>query len=601
MSQTPPTSNYLDSCQRNRLLRSTRKLEALLGTTPYLVEPDISPPSPATRAYRREGRIFGRHSSPSTSPSSSRSSSLVKPSQEFDQSYVLVNGTPSLDNLLLPRDLDLDQSGGAPLSGKKRRCKKKRNAKATNGKNGPRGTSGKANDGASAKNKGLSPSPLPYPLVLSLRSVPKSLADPRLMHQQTSSFPSLSLCVGVPILNIPPTPTTPTPSTPLSPLSPTNYTYSNVSEQEREHDQRRKKFAKLTRTLGENVPPELVFHTQEPNTNADTNDSSAGLIHTHSKCSRPRSPTLPRIATANLRSRSTSPSPFLLAASGGSASVSPDFIIPRPPATPAAQLPPALDFPKQVYPEVCTVTTPSRTYRHRPRSLSLDMGNGAWRRDRQSGNEKESRSAGGVSVQVIAIEQGEEKVPPTIQVRCPPSFETLFDPLESDMNEPLLASYNRLRKSHYQRHRHTHSSPPTSPVGMHVNTRTSSSDSHGAQTRTPTPTPSLASKLPSLLHRKFSKSKPSPGAGVGPGKKSHTVKSQSIGLVEEVSGSSRVTENSHSSPSAGDNPHPSPPIPRSGAPHTLECGRRKEREWSGEWNRGDMAEVVRALRELKAC
>jgi hypothetical protein len=31
-----------------------------------------------------------------------------------------------------------------------------------------------------------------------------------------------------------------------------------------------------------------------------------------------------------------------------------------------------------------------------------------------------------------------------------------------------------------------------------------------------------------------------------------------------------------------------------------ECGRRKEREWSGEWNRGDMEEVVRALRGLRS-
>jgi hypothetical protein len=31
-----------------------------------------------------------------------------------------------------------------------------------------------------------------------------------------------------------------------------------------------------------------------------------------------------------------------------------------------------------------------------------------------------------------------------------------------------------------------------------------------------------------------------------------------------------------------------------------ECGRRKEREWSGEWNRKDMDEVKKALRGLKA-
>jgi hypothetical protein len=60
------------------------------------------------------------------------------------------------------------------------------------------------------------------------------------------------------------------------------------------------------------------------------------------------------------------------------------------------------------------------------------------------------------------------------------------------------------------------------------------------------------------------------------------------------------TEMSQCAPPADGNRHPSPPIPRSGTPHPLECGRRKEREWSGEWNRGDMGEVVRGLRNLKA-
>ncbi|KAF8232041.1 hypothetical protein L208DRAFT_1398021 [Tricholoma matsutake] len=40
---------------------------------------------------------------------------------------------------------------------------------------------------------------------------------------------------------------------------------------------------------------------------------------------------------------------------------------------------------------------------------------------------------------------------------------------------------------------------------------------------------------------------------------------------------------------------------RSWKPHTTrECGQRNERGWSGGWNRGDMGEVVKALRELKA-
>jgi hypothetical protein len=35
-------------------------------------------------------------------------------------------------------------------------------------------------------------------------------------------------------------------------------------------------------------------------------------------------------------------------------------------------------------------------------------------------------------------------------------------------------------------------------------------------------------------------------------------------------------------------------------PAAVECGRRKEGGWSGGWNRGNMEEVVRVLRSLKA-
>ena len=51
-------------------------------------------------------------------------------------------------------------------------------------------------------------------------------------------------------------------------------------------------------------------------------------------------------------------------------------------------------------------------------------------------------------------------------------------------------------------------------------------------------------------------------------------------------------------PSRRGTPHPVPS--RSTTPHFPECGQRTEKEWSGEWNRGDMEEVVTGLRELKA-
>lgn len=42
------------------------------------------------------------------------------------------------------------------------------------------------------------------------------------------------------------------------------------------------------------------------------------------------------------------------------------------------------------------------------------------------------------------------------------------------------------------------------------------------------------------------------------------------------------------------------PLPLGSTLSPVERGRRKEREWSGEWNLGDIEEVVKALRELRA-
>lgn len=66
-STSPLTTNVLDQRQRARLIRSTRKLEAVLGTTPHLADtapihvsfPDKRPPPPPTsKASRRHASIF---------------------------------------------------------------------------------------------------------------------------------------------------------------------------------------------------------------------------------------------------------------------------------------------------------------------------------------------------------------------------------------------------------------------------------------------------------------------------------------------------------------------------------------------------------------
>ncbi|OBZ77200.1 hypothetical protein A0H81_01627 [Grifola frondosa] len=78
----PPTSNLLDSRQRTRLIRSTRKLGEMLGTTPQLVETDhdmipipitlplARPQRPKHHPSRRQGSIFTLPSSANSSATS---------------------------------------------------------------------------------------------------------------------------------------------------------------------------------------------------------------------------------------------------------------------------------------------------------------------------------------------------------------------------------------------------------------------------------------------------------------------------------------------------------------------------------------------------
>ncbi|KAH0838697.1 hypothetical protein J3R83DRAFT_7025 [Lanmaoa asiatica] len=75
----PPTTNILGSEQRERLIRSTRKLGAVLGTTPYILENDTSftmfPLGKITsRASKRQGSIFTHRQLDSLSITSSSTS-----------------------------------------------------------------------------------------------------------------------------------------------------------------------------------------------------------------------------------------------------------------------------------------------------------------------------------------------------------------------------------------------------------------------------------------------------------------------------------------------------------------------------------------------
>ncbi len=192
VASPPPTTNELDSAQRARVMRSSRKLGAVLGTTPFLVESNgcsisatLHPASSKRenhhdastqiKRHRRQGSIFEEppiHAEISLSrePGSSKESLLTMSESSTDELPVR------------------SRSGDAPR-----------------------------------------------PLVLCLNSTPLS--------PEKSPFQSVPLTPLSANTEVPPTPTTPI----------------ELSRAE----SRRRKMARVVRTLGENVPPELVFQSSD--------------------------------------------------------------------------------------------------------------------------------------------------------------------------------------------------------------------------------------------------------------------------------------------------------------------------------------------------
>lgn len=206
----PPTSNHLDFNQKSRLIKSTRKLGQVLGTTPYLLEapaklpitllpigPRTSSPTPSTsstssaesvkstKRFRRQGSIFQR--SPIVHSASSSTSSLSLPGNVYPSSVDLLS---------------------APVP----RCSKDTHR--------------------------------PPPLVLHLNPVFISLDDHRIREAQLSPRPTPRALV--------------TDDFPMSPTTPTSNAFFH---QKKEADAKRKKVNKINRTFGETVPTELIFPT----------------------------------------------------------------------------------------------------------------------------------------------------------------------------------------------------------------------------------------------------------------------------------------------------------------------------------------------------
>lgn len=185
----PPTINALGPSQRARLLRSTRKLENLLGAIPQVVEPGLPSRNATLHEKSKSQNVYV--SSPTASPVLSSINSAECP--EFSR---LVPAASRSSQITIAR-----------------------------------------------KHKSV---PLPRPLLLHPNNV-SAVIKPNVRIEHSDSAQVLTLP--------PPAFSTPSPLSPLfasedEPMSPTQVPQEKI---------RRKRMAKLTRTLGENIPTEFIL------------------------------------------------------------------------------------------------------------------------------------------------------------------------------------------------------------------------------------------------------------------------------------------------------------------------------------------------------
>jgi len=217
----PPTTNTLDPLQRQRLLKSTQKLGALLGSTPRVLESgSVFPPplTPGTRAFRREGKVFHNQSA---------SSSTTSLSSADAESFVWI---PSPDEMLLKQHHKIASTPIAiefPLRGFNKQVPMAGHKKSAS-----------SHHSATV----VAPPQLSQPVLYRLRAVPAPPlpVSPPPVIEKISSFSPLS----------------PTFDTTLKPKSTVR---RKASRKELTESDRRRKMAKLARTFGESIPPELVF------------------------------------------------------------------------------------------------------------------------------------------------------------------------------------------------------------------------------------------------------------------------------------------------------------------------------------------------------
>lgn len=214
----PPTTNNLDPVQRKQLLKSTQKLGTLLGTTPRVLESGaILPPplTPGTKAFRREGKVFYAQSA---------SSSRTSLDSCEAESYIWI---PSPTEVLTKHW----KSASSPISIEFPHVKLEDPVALK--------TMQKKAKPAHQRNK----------------TVPQQLSQPLLYRLRSRPTPPRNVSPALP-------------SSPLSPVTrlPSTSTAGSTGSKQLSDSDRRRKMAKLMRTLGETIPPELVFGNPPPRT-----------------------------------------------------------------------------------------------------------------------------------------------------------------------------------------------------------------------------------------------------------------------------------------------------------------------------------------------
>ncbi|KAH9072833.1 hypothetical protein EDB83DRAFT_135104 [Lactarius deliciosus] len=241
----PPTINKLDSVQRTRVMRSSRKLGAVLGATPFLIESNgCSITATLHTASSQHENDHVRASSPMQIKRHRRQCSIVEEppihSELSPSSLLSLDLGSSKESLLTMVESSIEE---VPVL----LAKSQRSADA------------------------------PRPLLLYLNAAPLSPPDS-----------------DVPLEPIPLTPLsakTEVPQTPTTPIEPSHT------------EARRRKMARVVRKLGENVPAELVFQSPDAGWIETTHVQTAKLVSSRS-ISHSRSTKSNRRRSASLGSNS---------------------------------------------------------------------------------------------------------------------------------------------------------------------------------------------------------------------------------------------------------------------------------------------------------